>query len=527
MPIKEVLIPKMTTAERSAIVSPTTGLLIFNSTTNTFETWNGTAWVGISAGAGGPVVIASGGTLGGFIENSVICQGNVTITSNTTIRGNLLVMGNIINQSNSYSLTVHGTLFCQGSNVYFNPVGSPPAVYNGAYLTVYGDCYIPNFNARGATHTTGGACGNGGQIYVQGNLLVISASLCDLRGGDGDASASVPGNGGQVSVVGCIQTSSNNGGFLLTGGQGYNVNGGLGGVFIAGAASGGFGVQTNGGSCDFSSTSGDGGNAGSYTIKGPANIGSISCAGGRGGTLTGSGGNGGNVNLAGPSAVNTILTMGGGGSGTRCGNAGNITLMGDASVYSDILANGGSIPFNPANPTNTISGAGGTIASYGKLTMGSGSINNSGGNRNTYSLSAVAGSAGNITLKSGSLNNIYSNGGNNDATSQCGNPGTIYLEDTTVKESLQMLHGTTGLIPTMAFTLNMGGKVLIGALDVSNVGNGTINLLTSSCLFKANRILKLNRLTNPSGGGLTGVITPADICCSVNNVWYKYTGVVA
>ena len=42
-----ILIPRMTTTQRDAISSPTTSLLIFNSTNNQYEYFNGTVWVAI------------------------------------------------------------------------------------------------------------------------------------------------------------------------------------------------------------------------------------------------------------------------------------------------------------------------------------------------------------------------------------------------------------------------------------------------------------------------------------------------
>jgi len=45
---KGMLAPRMTTAQRNAITSPATSLLIFNTTLNDFEYWNGLAWDRIS-----------------------------------------------------------------------------------------------------------------------------------------------------------------------------------------------------------------------------------------------------------------------------------------------------------------------------------------------------------------------------------------------------------------------------------------------------------------------------------------------
>ncbi|MEO6132759.1 MAG: hypothetical protein ABIQ02_13000, partial [Saprospiraceae bacterium] len=49
---KGVLIPRMTTTERNAINggSPETSLMIFNTSTNTYNYWNGTAWISMAAG---------------------------------------------------------------------------------------------------------------------------------------------------------------------------------------------------------------------------------------------------------------------------------------------------------------------------------------------------------------------------------------------------------------------------------------------------------------------------------------------
>lgn len=49
---KGVLIPRMTVAQRDAILSPATGLLIYNTTTSFFSYYNGTAWVDIAIGSG-------------------------------------------------------------------------------------------------------------------------------------------------------------------------------------------------------------------------------------------------------------------------------------------------------------------------------------------------------------------------------------------------------------------------------------------------------------------------------------------
>lgn len=52
---KGFLAPRMTTAQRDAIVVPATGLLVFNTTTNQFNVYNGTIWASLAGGGGSSV----------------------------------------------------------------------------------------------------------------------------------------------------------------------------------------------------------------------------------------------------------------------------------------------------------------------------------------------------------------------------------------------------------------------------------------------------------------------------------------
>ena len=57
-----MLVPRMTTAQRDAIGSPATGLLIYNTTTNQFEFFEST-WQAISAGGDGDGIYDGNGTV--------------------------------------------------------------------------------------------------------------------------------------------------------------------------------------------------------------------------------------------------------------------------------------------------------------------------------------------------------------------------------------------------------------------------------------------------------------------------------
>jgi trimeric autotransporter adhesin len=60
---KGLLIPRMTTAQRTAIASPAKGLMVFDITSNTFWFYNGTAWTNFSSsGATGWLLTGNSGT---------------------------------------------------------------------------------------------------------------------------------------------------------------------------------------------------------------------------------------------------------------------------------------------------------------------------------------------------------------------------------------------------------------------------------------------------------------------------------
>ncbi len=61
-----LLIPRMTTTQRNALITVTNGMMIYNSTTTTFQFYQNGGWVSLSAGAGGVV-----GPGGGSTDNAV------------------------------------------------------------------------------------------------------------------------------------------------------------------------------------------------------------------------------------------------------------------------------------------------------------------------------------------------------------------------------------------------------------------------------------------------------------------------
>lgn len=67
--------PTMTTTQRNAIASPVAGLMIYNSTLNAYQVYNGTSWTSVGGGATG------GGTDAAFYEVNPTVTTSYTLTT--------------------------------------------------------------------------------------------------------------------------------------------------------------------------------------------------------------------------------------------------------------------------------------------------------------------------------------------------------------------------------------------------------------------------------------------------------------
>jgi hypothetical protein len=105
---KGFMMPKMTTTQMEAINSPDTGLLVFNTTTNTMHSFNGRVW------------ISDKKYKGGFADGGVSIE-----------LGNIKIRMASLNSASTNSMqiaTVSGTISASGSslnNFVTNPTTSP------------------------------------------------------------------------------------------------------------------------------------------------------------------------------------------------------------------------------------------------------------------------------------------------------------------------------------------------------------------------------------------------------------------
>lgn len=77
---KGFLLPRMTEVQRDAISSPTTGLEIYNTTTNKIDFYNGSSWAAIGSGSGTVTSVAVSGTDGIDVDSGSPITGSGTIT---------------------------------------------------------------------------------------------------------------------------------------------------------------------------------------------------------------------------------------------------------------------------------------------------------------------------------------------------------------------------------------------------------------------------------------------------------------
>jgi hypothetical protein len=152
---KGVLFPRMTTTQRNAISSPATGLQIYNTTTNTNDFYNGTAWVSLASGniytADGSLTSARTLTLNsqpltiaGTTSSRFFANGNFAIGTTTdsgyplTVNGTTNIFRILSPNGNAQIQSTASNVVSFVSSVQLNAEGSSYGFFSGGLRTYIG-----------------------------------------------------------------------------------------------------------------------------------------------------------------------------------------------------------------------------------------------------------------------------------------------------------------------------------------------------------------------------------------------------
>lgn len=167
---KGVLIPRMTTTQRNAIGSPSTSLLIYNTTTTQYELYTGSTWQSLASYISGTLTVTGAASLQSTLNvTGASTFANVTINGNETVNGVLSVTGNTtlanvtgtnatftgatsLQSVTSTGSTVNGILSVTGNTTLVNVTGAN-ITSTGTILAASGTSGSPSVTSSGDTDT--------------------------------------------------------------------------------------------------------------------------------------------------------------------------------------------------------------------------------------------------------------------------------------------------------------------------------------------------------------------------------------
>lgn len=195
---KGILIPRLTTAQRTAIVSPERGLLVFDADVNSFWFFNGAVWTNLAAGNGFAIPFSAAATSATdvfSITNNG--KGAAVYGRNDGGKAAYFVNTNKLNiDSNVLEVVTKGdgnipdNRYGNAASFVVNNANSVAAAVRAKINTVFG-----NFGAAAVFGESAGAGGRAGLFYASlptGN----GDALVAITEGNGNAlNVSVPGTG--------------------------------------------------------------------------------------------------------------------------------------------------------------------------------------------------------------------------------------------------------------------------------------------------------------------------------------------
>jgi len=155
---KGILVPRMTTTQRNAIGSPSTSLLIYNTTTTQYELYTGSTWQSLASYISGTLTVTGAASL----QSTLNVTGSSTF-ANTTVNGTLSVTGGTTlasitgtsAQFNSLSVTgssALSTLSVTGNTTLASVTGANVTA-TGTILTANGSVTAPFIAPSGDPNT--------------------------------------------------------------------------------------------------------------------------------------------------------------------------------------------------------------------------------------------------------------------------------------------------------------------------------------------------------------------------------------
>jgi hypothetical protein len=169
-----ITVPKMTAAQKIAILTKTEGMMVYDTDAKQFSYWTGTVWVNFgnttSAGTGWS---QSGNDISNTNTGKVIINTAIPSAESKFEVSNLSYYGNAIkgNSSGQFGVGLWGNHTNGGIGVFGESTG-PAAI--GGYFVAYGSTSkalnIEGYNGGTGAFITSGGLGSNGLIVDQGNI---------------------------------------------------------------------------------------------------------------------------------------------------------------------------------------------------------------------------------------------------------------------------------------------------------------------------------------------------------------------
>ena len=194
---KGMLFPRMTSAQRTGIVSPASGLHVFDSSTNSLWFYNGLNWINYAAQS-------KYGDIKTGIQNTdhegwILLNGralNTMSTTQQTVASSLGLVGNLPDATNTY-LSQNGSPLASisGSNTTtLTQANLPSVVFTGTAASAGGHNHGGTSGSNGGHNHTGTTSTNGNHNHTGATDGAGSHSHSLSRRGNEDNGAFDPGN---------------------------------------------------------------------------------------------------------------------------------------------------------------------------------------------------------------------------------------------------------------------------------------------------------------------------------------------